>query len=340
MEKNRLRSVMAFFGLGDARRQAEQNAFKDANGANPFHDDQTPAFTTAPDVAAHEHEAQAGTPVPAPQPVQHNAVAFYGVSDAGLKRGNNEDHFIIADLAHHTIAVNDNVMVPGHAYYDIEAAGALLAVADGLGGHDDGEVASLITVEAIVQTLFAINGQELSAAERLLQAVQEAHRSIGRYIGSVPGSRSMSSTLTAVHVSQDEITIAQVGDSRAYVFSNGVLTQLTEDQTIVQMMLKKGMLTEEEADNHPDRHVILQALGQGRAITPEIESYSFQHGDCLLLCSDGLSSYVAHEDIEAILTQYPNENECCQRLLDAALEVGGHDNVTILIARLMTPQPA
>jgi PPM family protein phosphatase len=272
------------------------------------------------------------------QPCDQSVITFFGVSDAGLKRPNNEDHFIVADLTRHEIAVKNNVVVPDATHQPIGPHGILLAVADGLGGHDDGEIASHIAVEAIAQTLFALQQQRLSAAARLTLATQEAQNAICRYTATAPGSRSMSSTLTAVYIVQDTITIAQIGDSRAYRLSNGLLTQLTEDQTIVHMMLKKGMLTDEEAQNHPDKHVILQALGQGRPVSPEITHAPFQHDDCILLCSDGLSSYVDHQRIESILNEDKDEQSRCNRLLEAAYAVGGEDNVTILLARLQPVQ--
>ena len=274
----------------------------------------------------------------AKQPCSQPVMTFFGISDAGLKRPNNEDHFIVADLTRHEIAVKDNVVVPDATHQPIGPHGILLAVADGLGGHDDGEIASHIAVEAIAQTLFALQQQRLSAAERLTLATQAAQNAICRYTATAPGSRSMSSTLTAVYIVQDTITIAQIGDSRAYRLSNGRLTQLTEDQTIVHMMLKKGMLTDEEAQDHPDRHVILQALGQGRPVSPEITHAPFQYDDCILLCSDGLSSYVDNQRIESILNEDKDEQARCNRLLEAAYAAGGEDNVTILLARLRPVQ--
>jgi protein phosphatase len=268
------------------------------------------------------------------QHIEQPVITFFGLSDAGLKRPNNEDHFIVADLTRHEIAVENNVNVPDTIHQPLGPHGTLLAVADGLGGHDDGEIASHITVEAIVQTLFALQQQRLSVTEQLILATQEAHNAIRRYTATIPGSRSMSSTLTAVHVAHDTMTIAQVGDSRAYRFANGTLTQLTEDQTIIHMMLKKGILTDEEAQQHPDRHVILQAMGQERAVSPEITQTPFRYNDCILLCSDGLSSFVNHQCIERILNEESDEQARCNRLLEAAYAAGGEDNVTILLARL------
>ena len=275
-----------------------------------------------------------------PQPSEQPVVTFYGLSDTGLKRSNNEDHFIVADLTRCAIFVEDNVLAPGVTHQLIGPHGTLLAVADGVGGHDDGEIASHIVVEAIAHTLFDLQQQELSTAERLTRATQEAHQNVRRYTSEVPGSHSMSSTLTAVHLAHDTMTIAQVGDSRAYLFANGSLTLLTEDQTIVYKMLQNGMLTEEEAQVHPDRHAILQAMGQERAISPVVTHVPFQPGDCLLVCSDGLSSYVEHQCIESILNEDADEQTQCQKLLEAAYAAGGDDNVTILLARLRPVLPS
>jgi protein phosphatase len=131
------------------------------------------------------------------------------------------------------------------------------------------------------------------------------------------------------------LTIAQVGDSRAYLFSRGKLTMLTEDQTVVRMLQKKGMLTDEEARHHADRHVILQALGQGQAIAPEVQRVPFQDSDGLLLCTDGLYACVPHAHIEKILRTEKHENVRCQRLIAAAHAAGSPDNVTVLLARFL-----
>ncbi|MDH3603889.1 MAG: protein phosphatase 2C domain-containing protein, partial [Candidatus Tectomicrobia bacterium] len=310
MEWTRLRSAKTFFRqVAPDRPDAAQPPHPEAeqgqaHASNPTDSPSTPVSSQTPDTS------------PAPSPQGHKKLAFFGLSDPGLKRDNNEDHFIVADLTRHTIAVNNNQLIPSLVHHNLGANGTLLAVADGLGGHDDGEIASHIAVEALVHTLFDIEHEELSIADKLSFAVQAAHKSIGRYIGRVPGSRSMSSTLTAVHIGSDEMTIAQVGDSRAYLFADGTLTQLTEDQTLVHMMLKKGLLTEEEAESHPDRNVILQALGQGRQITPDVQTFPLNHGNCLLLCSDGLSSYVPHERIETILKQETRGDVRCKLLLE------------------------
>ena len=146
----------------------------------------------------------------------------------------------------------------------------------------------------------------------------------------------MSSTLTAVHIGQQVMTVAQVGDSRAYLYSRGCLVQLTEDQTMVNMLQKKGLITEEEARTHAVRHLVLQALGQGENVTPDLRRFRFRNNDCLLLCSDGLSSYVTEEQIKTILRTEHSEDARCRSLVEAANAAGGADNVTVLIARLIS----
>ena len=264
----------------------------------------------------------------------HQIVVF-GLSDRGLQRDNNEDHFMVADLSRTVIGVHDNQLRPELFHHDIGMRGTVLMVADGLGGHEGGEVASQLAVDIVAQALVNAAEQTLPISAQIMRAVDMAHEAICQHHGASGRTRHMASTLTVVHVGHGLMTIAQVGDSRAYRFSGGNLTLLTEDQTVVHMMQKKGMLTPEEAQNHPHRNIILQALGQDKSILPEIQTLPFSHNDCLLLCSDGLSSYVAHERIEAILSSGEDEHVRCRHLVEAANAVGGADNVTVLLARLI-----
>jgi protein phosphatase len=149
----------------------------------------------------------------------------------------------------------------------------------------------------------------------------------------------MASTLTAIHVTANGILlVGQIGDSRAYLFRRGQLLVLTEDQTMVSHLQKTGLLSEQEAATHPYRHVILQALGQDHTVQPDVRSYPFYHGDRLLLCTDGLSSYVSQGRIEAILAQEVDEQAICRALIHEAHAEGGPDNVTVLVASVRMPQ--
>jgi protein phosphatase len=266
--------------------------------------------------------------------VTHQMVVF-GLSDQGLQRDNNEDHFMVADLTRKVIGVHENQLHPELLHHDIGVRGTVLMVADGLGGHAGGEIASQMAVDAVARALVEAAEPVLPIAEQISRAVHLAHGAICQYHGARGRTRHMASTLTAVHVGHGVMTVAQVGDSRAYRFSGGKLTLLTDDQTVVHMMQKKGMLTPEEAQNHPHRNIILQALGQDKSVFPEIQTLPFAHNDYLLLCSDGLSSYVTHEHLEEILASGEDEHELCRRLVEAANAAGGADNVTVLLARLI-----
>ena len=269
----------------------------------------------------------------------HQIVVF-GLSDRGLQRENNEDHFMVADLTRKVIGVHENQLRPELFHHDIGMRGTVLIVADGVGGHEGGEIASQLAVDMVAQALVETAEQDLPVPEQIIRAVDMAHAAIGKHHGASERTRQMASTLTVVHVGHGVVTIAQVGDSRAYRFSGGKLTLLTEDQTFVHMMQKKGMLTAEEAQNHPNRNIILQALGQEKSVLPEIQTLPFSHNDCLLLCSDGLSSYVAHERIEEIMASGEDEHMRCRHLIEAANGAGGADNVTVLLARLIIRESA
>jgi len=264
-----------------------------------------------------------------------NQIAVFGLSDRGLQRENNEDHFMVLDLTRKLLGVQDNQLRPELLHHHMGARGTVLMVADGLGGHEGGALASQLAVDTVAQALIDPAEQDLPIREQLIGAIAVAHEAIRKGHSAAGRPRQMASTLTVVHVGHGVMTIAQVGDSRAYRFRAGKLTLLTEDQSVVQVMQNKGMLTPEEAQYHPQRHIILQALGQDRAVLPVMQTLACQHDDCLLLCSDGLSSYVAHAQIEAIMASGEDEPERCRRLVAAANAAGGADNVTVLLARLI-----
>ncbi|MBI3329299.1 MAG: protein phosphatase 2C domain-containing protein, partial [Nitrospinae bacterium] len=269
-----------------------------------------------------------------------NQIVVFGLSDQGLQRQNNEDHFMVADLTRKVVGVQDNQLQPELLHHTIGTHGTILVVADGVGGYEGGELASQLAVDTVAQALIDTAEQDLSVRARLVRAVGAAHEEIRRCHGAEEQTHHMASTLTAVHVGHGVMTIAQVGDSRAYRFRAGTLTLLTEDQSVVQLMQKKGMLTPEEAQHHPQRNIILQALGQDKPVMPAVQTLTCQHDDCLLLCSDGLSSYVAHEQIEAIMASGEDEFTRCRRLVEAANAAGGADNVTVLLARLIIKDDA
>jgi serine/threonine protein phosphatase PrpC len=263
-------------------------------------------------------------------------IIFYGISDVGRHRENNEDNFIVADLTRRIIGVYNNHVTPDLICHKIGASGTVFIVADGLGGHEKGEVASQLAAKETVQYLFDIKNKHGNPTEWLNAAIQHAHANIREASKQSNFPKAMGSTITAIHIGQGMMTVAQVGDSRAYSFRDGKLKLLTEDQTLVGMLQKRGLLTDDQALSHPSKHVILQALGQDKEIYTEINSHKFQDNDYLLLCTDGLSSYVDHETIEKILSSTLDIPTHCQHLINAANAKGGLDNVTVVLARLET----
>ncbi|MEU1754446.1 protein phosphatase 2C domain-containing protein [Micromonospora matsumotoense] len=207
----------------------------------------------------------------------------------------------------------------------------LVAVADGMGGMAAGDLASRIAIDAVapldVETpedaLVAAlqTGIELATA-RIHQAVEEDRERQG-----------MGTTLTALLFSRTGscLALAHVGDSRAYLFREGTLKQVTRDDTFVQMLVDQGVISPEEASSHPRRAVVTQAL-QGAEVSPSYATMVPRAGDRWLLCSDGLSNVVRLDTLTEVLRETPDREACARRLIDLALRAGGPDNITVLIA--------
>jgi serine/threonine protein phosphatase PrpC len=216
----------------------------------------------------------------------------------------------------------------------------LYIVADGMGGHQFGEVASnaaIRTVAGLVMKkfhsyLFQIkpDTMEESFQEIMSEAVNEAQRVIQR---EAPGSGT---TLTAALVVGQQITIAHVGDSRAYfVYPDGRIEAVTRDHSLVQRLQELGHITPEEAENYPHRNVLYKALGQGDLLDPEIFTIAFPQPGTLLLCSDGLWGVVAEQDMIRAVNEASNLQRACQNLVSAANAAGGPDNISVVLAQLI-----
>jgi PPM family protein phosphatase len=227
-------------------------------------------------------------------------------SDRGLVRGNNED--------------------------SVYAGPRLLAIADGMGGHAAGEVASKI----VISTLEPLDedrplGDMLSA---LRKAVEEANREIADEVKRDSELDGMGTTLTALRFSGAQIGLAHVGDSRAYLMRGDHLSQITHDDTYVQSLVDQGRLTPDEAANHPRKSVILRAL-TGAAVDPDVSIREARPGDRYLLCTDGLSDVVSAQTLYETLAE-GDPQECADRLVDLALRGGGPDNVTCIVADVVS----
>ena len=223
-------------------------------------------------------------------------------SDRGLVRQNNQD--------------------------SVYAGPRLLALADGMGGHAAGEVASKVVIAALAQLDDDEPGNDLLA--ELREATLSGNAAISELVDEDPQLEGMGTTLTAVLFAGNKLGMAHIGDSRAYLLRDGELTQITHDDTFVQSLIDEGRITDEEAATHPQRSLLLRAL-TGHEVEPSLRVREARAGDRYLLCSDGLSSVVSHETLLEAL-RIPDPQQCADRLIELALKGGGPDNVTCIVA--------
>ncbi|HVS29293.1 MAG TPA: Stp1/IreP family PP2C-type Ser/Thr phosphatase, partial [Solirubrobacteraceae bacterium] len=205
----------------------------------------------------------------------------------------------------------------------------LFAVADGMGGARAGEVASRTAIEVL-----AAGGHPGSPRPALVEAAQAANRKIQALALDDPSRAGMGTTLTAALLAADKLTVVHVGDSRLYRLRNGVLERLTRDHSLVAELMRRGELTADEARNHPARSMLLRALGPESRVAVDSCTLSVQDGDLYLLCSDGLTTMIAEAEIARILLESDSLELAARRLIDAANERGGRDNVTVVLFRL------
>ena len=203
----------------------------------------------------------------------------------------------------------------------------LFAVADGMGGHAAGEVASEIAVRVLSEL-----APEHPDVEALGRAIEEANRAVIQAAREGRGRQGMGTTMTAAMLEGERLVIAQVGDSRAYLLHQGKLQQLTRDHSLMADMIEAGQLTPEEARTHPQRSVITRALGSDAHLHPDIYEINVETGDRLLICSDGLSGMIFDDQIENTLRRVQDPQRCASQLVNEAIAAGGHDNVTVIVA--------
>ena len=207
------------------------------------------------------------------------------------------------------------------------ATARILAVADGMGGAKAGEVAAQVAVDSL-SGLTAVN------SETVRRAIERANRAIRRMASEDPDKSGMGTTMTAALLRDDRLDVIHVGDSRAYLWREGRLSQVTEDHSVVGELVRRGSITAEEAEVHPHRNVITRALGAEAEVQADTVSTGLQDGDVVLLCSDGLSSYVAEADIAAALEGSDSLADAARALVAKANGAGGADNVTVVLARV------
>jgi serine/threonine protein phosphatase PrpC len=212
----------------------------------------------------------------------------------------------------------------------------VFAVADGLGGHQGGEVASAVAVEPLA----ALDGREFAdpaeAAEALTAAIRKANAAILDQAAGDPGLWGMGTTVTAAALAGERhLQLAHVGDSRAYLLRDGSLEQLSTDHTVVAELVRRGRLTPAQAAIHPERSILTRAVGLDPRIPVDTpDPLELQDGDQVLLCSDGLTEAVDDDQIAQVLSAEPDGNAACQALIEAANAAGGPDNITVVLLRV------
>ncbi|MDQ3939730.1 MAG: Stp1/IreP family PP2C-type Ser/Thr phosphatase [Actinomycetota bacterium] len=223
-------------------------------------------------------------------------------SDVGRVREGNEDAYLVQE--------------------------PLFAVADGMGGHVAGDVASQTAIETITEKAADREPRETTALESL---IKEANAAIWSKAQEEPSLRGMGTTCTLIVVDDSQAHIGHVGDSRAYLFREGELSQLTEDHTLVGRMVREGRLRPEEAERHPQRSIITRVLGVDEDVQVDTASIPVKEGDRLLICSDGLTSMLDVSEIRQVLADEPDPQAAVDRLVDLANDAGGEDNVTAVV---------
>jgi PPM family protein phosphatase len=247
-------------------------------------------------------------------------VESFGITDVGRQRQHNEDAYLVDDKIH------------------------LYLVADGMGGHAAGEVASRLAAETISEFIVhtveddgtwphAYDENFSRNTNRLLSALIIANTRVIEAMKRDARLRGMGTTVVAGLFDDTRASIAHVGDSRAYLIRDNQMSRITSDHSWVFEQVRAGMLTEAEAEKHPLRNVITRALGGASTVAPEAAEIDLRKGDHFLFCSDGLTGMVSEDDILRIVTEHESLDEACQVLVRQANEKGGNDNITAVLIR-------
>lgn len=261
-------------------------------------------------------------------------VTAYGSSDIGLVRQNNEDSFLAADLTSGNVNPDS-----GNFVHELGDKGVLFLVADGMGGANAGEVASKMAVDLIAHEVLgeletARSVDDHAFVRILKRAIENANIAILQESRRNHNRKGMGTTLTMAALLGKAVYFAQLGDTRAYLVRNGSMAQMTKDQSLIAQLVASGTITPEEAKRHPQRNVILQALGVQDHVDVALSSAELKRGDQLILCSDGLSGKVDPSETREIINECSDPEVACTRLIALARDRGGEDNITAVVVRV------
>jgi serine/threonine protein phosphatase PrpC len=266
--------------------------------------------------------------VSAKAPVPEVKVSVYGISDVGVVRTNNEDTFLVAEMT-----TGASGLVAGVIAHQVQERGTLLVVSDGMGGAEAGEVASRIVVDHTRAELAAAP-LDHSAEDVLRAAIEKVNLAIWSDAQANAQHKGMGATLAGAWIRGSDAFIAGVGDSRVYLLRSGKMRQITRDQSMVESLVEVGMIDRKEAEQHPQRNVILQAMGARPEVVVAIERLELRRGDFLLLCSDGLSGKMTADEMRDCILTTAALPEACHRMVHIAKARGGEDNITVIVAEL------
>jgi protein phosphatase len=270
------------------------------------------------------------------------------LSHTGYHRANNEDHYLISRLGR-TLQTIDTSLPAGDVPDRAEEVNYVMIVADGMGGHAAGEVASRMAISALVSLaldvpdwIFKVDESHAREIERRSRArVQEVGAMLVERAQRDPALEGMGTTLTAVRSLGRDLVIAHVGDSRAYLFRAGALHRLTRDHTYAQLLVDVGQLAPGDVASSPHRHLLTNALGGSITdVQVDTDRLRLEDGDRVLLCSDGLTDLVDEESLTQILQGATRSSDACEHLVQQALDRGGRDNVTVIVAAYRIPDDA
>jgi protein phosphatase len=265
-------------------------------------------------------------------------VRVAGRTDAGRVRESNEDHFLIAELAR-TLWVRETNLPQAATQYG-RNRGHIFLVADGMGGHQAGEVASALGLEAVEAYVLHLlrrfsnlhDSDELGVLRDFKEALRQADARIVEEAAQHPEFQGMGTTLTLAFVSGWRLFVFHAGDSRCYLHRGGQLRQVTADHTVAATLARMGVIKPEEVGQNRYRHVVTNILGRGTAKV-QVERVDLQAGDALLLCSDGLTEMLPDGWMAAVLESEADPRGACERLVSEANAAGGKDNITVVVAR-------
>ncbi|MCS7309410.1 MAG: Stp1/IreP family PP2C-type Ser/Thr phosphatase [Armatimonadota bacterium] len=257
---------------------------------------------------------------PRTQPEVVPFVRFGAKTDLGNVRENNEDKFDFFEPTEPVL---------------LAERGCVYAVCDGMGGHSAGQIASELALKTFLKAYYDLELPDIDTA--LTVAVQAANALVREVAQAIPGRRGMGTTLTAAALCERDAHIVHVGDSRCYLVRGEAVEQVTDDHSYVMEQVRQGLMTLEEAQYSPYRNVITRSIGMD-AVEPDLYRVPLQAGDCLVLCTDGLTTHVSDEQIAEVVRAY-SPSAAAQRLVEMALEGGGSDNVTVIVLQVLALLP-